>query len=140
MNSHEKTCAVRDSSKRATLKAALVTRLRNSKNMILIVGETTREDKDWVPFEISYAVDHCGIPIIAAYPAYEYITAPAELRRLWPDALKTRIDDRSARVIHVSFKQKPLAEALSRFHVNNQPDGGLIFFTLQTYRNWGIAK
>ena len=39
INSHEKTSAVRDSSKRATLKASLLERLRNSKNMVLIVGE-----------------------------------------------------------------------------------------------------
>ena len=140
VNSHEKTSAVRDSSKKATLKAALTTRLRNSKNMILIIGDTTREDEDWVPFEIRYAVDECRIPIIAAYPACQYITAPSELSHLWPEALRVRISNGSARVIHVPFKQKPLGEAVSRFHVNNQPDGGLIVFTLQAYRNWGIVR
>ena len=32
--------------------APLPERLRNSRNMVLIVGETTRFDTDWVPFEI----------------------------------------------------------------------------------------
>src|SRR4051812_34591363 len=57
VNSHEKTDAVRDSSRRETLRQRLAERLRNSKNMILILGQTTRFDLDWVPFEIEYAID-----------------------------------------------------------------------------------
>ncbi len=53
VNSHEKTAAVRDSSKKITLRKSLVTRLNRSRNMILILTETTKEDTDWVPFEIS---------------------------------------------------------------------------------------
>jgi stress response protein SCP2 len=71
VNSHEKFSAVRDSSMKATLRASLLERLRNSKNMLLIVGETTREDTDWVPFEIANAVDTYSIPIIVAYTAYD---------------------------------------------------------------------
>lgn len=66
-NSHDKASAVRDTSKKATLRASLLERLRNSKNMVLIIGETTQLDDDWVPFEISSAVDTYKIPIIAAY-------------------------------------------------------------------------
>lgn len=87
INSHDKTAAVRDTSKRQTLEARLKERLNNSKNMILIVGDRTRFDNDWVPFEITYAVDTCKIPIIAAYPGYETITAPNQLRNLWPQIL-----------------------------------------------------
>lgn len=67
INSHEKTASVRDSSLRETLRSRLVTRLKNSKHLLLIIGETTREDTDWVPFEIRYAVDECNIPVIAVY-------------------------------------------------------------------------
>ena len=66
-NSHDKASAVRDSSKKATLRASLLERLKNSKNMVLIIGETTLLDDDWVPFEIEKAVDAYKIPIIAAY-------------------------------------------------------------------------
>lgn len=59
INSHEKTSAVRDSSTRDTLRRALVTRLNNSKNMVLILTMGTKNDTDWVPFEIAYAVDNC---------------------------------------------------------------------------------
>ena len=54
-NSHDKASAVRDSSKKETLKRSLHERLRNSKNMVLIIGRTTATDDDWVPFEIGHA-------------------------------------------------------------------------------------
>jgi glucan phosphoethanolaminetransferase (alkaline phosphatase superfamily) len=47
INSHEKSFAVRDSSLRTTLRNSLLERLRNSKNMVLVIGETTRLDTDW---------------------------------------------------------------------------------------------
>src|SRR5258706_15113466 len=62
VNSHDKAAAVRDGSKRETHRRGLSERLRNSKNMVLILGKTTRFDTDWVPFESSYAVDTCEIP------------------------------------------------------------------------------
>ena len=71
INSHDKVAGVRDTSTKATLRRSLVERLNKSKNMVLIIGSTTRLDTDWVPFEIGYAVDACKIPIIAAYIGYE---------------------------------------------------------------------
>jgi hypothetical protein len=57
INSPDKASAVRDSSLHAPLRASLPERLRNSKNLVLIIGETTRFDTDWVPFEIEKAID-----------------------------------------------------------------------------------
>ena len=71
IDSHNKAAAVRDTSSKERLKVVLSQRLRNSKNMILILGQTTRFDRDWIPFEIAYAVDNCRIPIIAAYPGFD---------------------------------------------------------------------
>ncbi len=139
IDSHEKTAAVRDSSKRETLRRSLVSRLLSSKNMILIVGKTTRQDTDWVPFEISYAVDDCKIPIIAAYPDYEYIADPGKLSHLWPSALKQRIDGGSAHVIHVPFKMEPLKDAVGQFHHDTYPNGGgLGCYSDDAYRSWGL--
>ena len=59
INSHDKNSAVRDSSKKETLKARLRERLNNSKHLLLIIGKTTKNDTDWIPFEIKYAVDSC---------------------------------------------------------------------------------
>lgn len=140
INSHEKASSVRDSSKKATLRASLQERLRNSKNLVLIIGETTRLDTDWVPFEIAQAIDVYKIPIIAAYTGYETITAPVELRSLWPKALSDRIDNQIARVIHVSFKKEPLKAAIGQFNHDNLPSGPLTFYIRDAYVRWGLAK
>ena len=138
INSHEKTAAVRDSSKRATLLASLKTRLKNSKHLLLIVGDTTKLDTDWVPFEIGYAIDNCGIPLIAAYTGFDYILAPAKFAYLWPAALKTRIENQSARVIHIPFKKEPIKAAINQFSHQNMPKGALTYYTRETYQKWGI--
>jgi len=138
INSHDKASAVRDSSKKATLRASLQERLRNSKNMLLIIGETTRFDTDWVPFEIEQAVDVYQIPIIAVYPDYESILAPIELSSLWPSVLASRIKNGTARVIHIPFKKLPIAAAIEQFDCKNQPAGGLAFYSREAYKNWGL--
>ena len=86
-NSHDKASAVRDTSKKATLQSSIQERLRNSKNMVLIIGNTTRLDTDWIPLEIQLAVDNYSIPIIAAYTGYDRILIPNEMKSLWPSAL-----------------------------------------------------
>lgn len=140
VNSHDKTYAVRDTSKRDTLRARLAERLRSSKNMILILGDTTRFDTDWVPFEIEYAVDECAIPIIAAYPGFDTITNPSAARPTWPAALQMRIDDGSAHVIHVPFRQQPLSHAVSTFSYDYFPNGGgLGRYSDEAFRSWGLA-
>jgi len=138
INSHEKTSAVRDNSKRETLRRRLKTRLRNSKHLLLIIGKTTKNDTDWVPFEIRYAIDDCDLPIIAAYVDYEYILNPSKLSSLWPPALSKRIKDKTAKVIHIPFKKQPIATAISKFSQNNKPKGSLTYYTKKSYLKWGI--
>lgn len=138
INSHEKAAAVRDTSKRATLRASLLQRLRNSKNMVLVIGASTRRDRDWVPFEIEKAVDLYGLPIIASYPGYECILNPEALRDLWPATLEKRIDQRTARVVHIAFKKRPLAAAIDQFTLQNLPGGALAYYSQKAYRSWGL--
>lgn len=138
LNSHDKASAVRDTSKRETLRASLLERLRNSKNLVLIIGESTRFDTDWVPFEISKAVDTYMLPIIAAYTDGGAITRPSDLRYLWPDSLAARIDARTARVVHIPFKKEPIKTAIDQFTHDKLPEGGLVHYTESAYRNWGL--
>lgn len=140
INSHEKTSAVRDSSKRETLRIRLKIRLQNSKNLLLIIGETTKKDTDWVPFEIRYAIDDCNLPVIAVYTDYPCILSPRELSDLWPIALKSRIDNKTARVIHIPFKKEPIKAAIDQFDHNNLPNGALIYYTRESYKRWGILE
>lgn len=140
VNSHEKASAVRDNSKKTTLRASLLERLRNSRNMLLIIGETTRDDTDWVPFEIEKAVDSYQIPIIVAYTVFSSaIRNPNALSGYWPSALKTRIENGTASAIHVPFKQAPLYAAIEQFSHDSLPKGGgLGIYDDQAYASWGI--
>ena len=139
IDSHDKNQAVRDTSKHETLRRVLVTRLLRSKNMILIITDTTKKDTDWVPYEIRYAVDQCEIPIIAAYPGRGAIKRPSTLSSLWPQALATRITNGSAHVIHVPFEQAPLADAVSQFGPDTLPlNKGLGYYNDAAYREWGL--
>jgi hypothetical protein len=139
INSHEKTSAVRDTSKRETLRARLHERLKNSKNMVLIIGETTKNDTDWVPFEIIQAIDKYEIPIIAAYTGYSPVLEPAKFRPLWPRALAERIDSKAARVIHIPFKKSPLIGAMNQFSHQNLPKGPLGYYSREAYQDWGLV-
>jgi hypothetical protein len=140
INSHEKANAVRDSSMRTTLRASLLERLRNSKNMVLIIGMTTRLDTDWVPFEIEKAVDDYELPIIAAYTFSEKpIRKPQALSSYWPAALESRINNETAHVIHIPFKQEALKDAISQFSHDNLPKGkGLGIYADSAYQAFGI--
>ena len=139
-NSHDKASAVRDSSKKATLRASLLERLKNSKNMVLIIGETTLLDDDWVPFEIEKAVDTYKIPIIAAYTGYATpIRNPSVLKEHWPSALADRINNGTASVIHIPFKKAALLSAISQFSHNSLPNGGGFgFYNDDAYKSFGI--
>lgn len=123
-NSHDKVPAVRSTSLDETIKRSLRERLDNSKNMVLIIGEKTKLDKDFVPYEISYAVGTCKIPIIAAYPGQGIIRNPDALSSLWPKELADRIANGTASVIHVPFHQKTLMNAIGQFNHDALPVGG----------------
>jgi hypothetical protein len=139
INSHEKNSAVRDSSKKETLKARLKDRLKKSKNMVLIIGPTTKLDKDWVPFEIEYAVDDCDIPIIIAYTGYESVRSPKQLSNLWPKALKERIDNGTLSAIHIPYKKNPLKDAIAQFSHSKKPSGGSLgIYDDEAYKSFGI--
>jgi hypothetical protein len=139
INSHDKVAGVRDSSSKATLRRSLVERLNKSKNMVLIIGPTTRFDTDWVPFEIGYAVDQCKIPITAAYTGYDWITGqPAQLRELWPPAFASRIDNATVRAIHIPFKQRAIDDAIGQFNHDNLPSTPLNYYTADAHRAFGI--
>lgn len=141
INSHDKSSSVRDSSLRATLRSSLLDRLRNSRNMVLVIGETTRLDTDWVPFEIEKAVDLYGLPIIAAYTVSDRpIRDPVALSAYWPSSLQLRIDNGKANVIHIPFKKEALKDAISQFSHDSPPVGkGLGIYNDEAYRIFGIS-
>jgi hypothetical protein len=138
VNSHEKVQAVKDSASKARIKDSLERRLDESKNMVLIIGPRTRNDTDFVPHEIAYAVDTCCIPVIAVYTEYSSILRPGTHSNEWPAALRKRIEDGSAHVIHIPFKRELILQAIKQFDLNNLPAGGYVHYTKEFQEKMGI--
>jgi len=54
--------------------------------------------------------------------------------------LSDRIDNNTARVIHVGFKKEPLRAAIDQFNHSNLPNGPLNYYTRETYQSWGLLS
>lgn len=141
VNSHDKASAVRDTSKRTTLEASILQRLRASKNMVVILSDDTRKTGSMLSFEIEKAVDTYKIPLILAYANYDCITDPGTLSARWPNSLQTRINNRTAIAIHVPFKKDAILDAISQFTVNSgNLTGPLHHYNRETQQRWGYIK
>ena len=119
VDSHDKTYAVRDSSKRSTLEARIRERLAASKNVVVILSPETRNSGSMLSYEIEKAVDVYELPLICMYPGYDAVTNPRQLAGRWPDSLTRRIDNATANAIHIPFRKNPLLVALSQFTVHS---------------------
>ena len=138
VNSHDKASAVRDTSKIETLKSSIRNRLAASKNMVVIASDTTRKWGSMLSYEIEKAVDTYELPLIIAYPGYNAILNPSALHERWPDALTTRINNATAKAIHIPFRKEAILTAIGQFTVNS----GNLFIPLQFYKRevqigWG---
>jgi len=102
------------------------------------MDSTVKEDTPWVKFEIEWAVDHCKLPIIAAYHHYESILTPNKLDHHWPTALSARIKNGTAQVVHIPFKGEPLSRAVGQFDHDNLPKGGISTYSKSAYDRWGL--
>lgn len=141
INSHDKTSAVRDSSKRETLLARLRDRLSKSKNFLVIISEDTNYDRGILNWEIEQAVDTYKLPVIVVYPDYTKIKNPSSHKDKWPVSLKDRIDSGTAKCIHIPFKKEPILDAISQFSVVNEkyPKGGSLgIYSDEAYKSWGL--
>ncbi|MBL6936099.1 MAG: hypothetical protein ISR48_11875 [Alphaproteobacteria bacterium] len=136
---HDKVAAGFDSALRDKLNVRMIENLNQSKNLLLLLGERTKLDTDWVPVEIAYAVDTCQIPIIAAYTQIEgRITNPEDLEQWWPPAFKQRFDDNTVKAIHVPFQEAPVKYALDLYSNLHMPNWADTCFNEASYNNWAI--
>lgn len=140
VNSHEKTDAVRDTSKRVTLEARIQERLRASKNMLVILSPQTRKSGSMLVFEIEQAVDVYELPLIVTYVDLQVVLQPQLLSSYWPYALNSRIRESKGSMIHIPFAKAPIMDALSRFTVNGEkPRGGCLgYYNADAQRAWGL--
>lgn len=141
VNSHDKTDAVRDTSKRATLEARIQERLRASKNVLVILSPQTRASGSMLAFEIEQAVDVYELPLICVYTGYRVVRYVDQLSSRWPTALSTRIGNETVKAIHVAFAQKPILDAVGQFGVNGKvPATAKNFYKPDVYRKWGLLN
>ena len=143
-DSHLKTYKVLDSSSRKTLEARLMERMRNSKNVLIILSKDTNYDRGMLNFEIEKAVDVYKLPLIIAYTDCDYLLNASNYSNRWPKALKERIANGTAKAIHIAFKEKAIMAAISQFSVHSQGDDKLetsfCVYSENTYINWGYLK
>ncbi|WP_094228428.1 TIR domain-containing protein [Methanolobus psychrotolerans] len=140
INSHDKTCAVRDSSLRSTLEARIRERLSKSKNMVVILSSDTRKTGSMLSYEIEKAVDYYKIPLIIAYVDYKIVAEPSQLFNYWPNSLSARIGNGTVKAIHVPFIRDAIIDAISQFSVSKLPKSSLSYYNKEAHRNFDILN
>ena len=104
-------------------------RLSQSKNLVVILTEDTGHNREMLNYEIEQAVDKYNLPIIIAYPSYSSILNPNSHVNKWPKALRERIENGTAKCIHIPFKKDTVINTISRFSIHNEmPNGSLIYY------------
>lgn len=141
INSHEKVSACRDTSSKETIKRSLRERLQNSKNILLLVGNTTRFDTDFVPYELSYGIEECKLPIICCYVKEDKrITGQfnEKYKNLLPKLLLEKINKEEVRTIHIPFREEIILKSINEIDFQNPPMFFISFFKDSIYNNLGI--
>lgn len=136
-DSHDKNYNVRDGSDwERTLKPRLHERLRNSKNIILILSSVTRNSRA-LREEIDYGINTCGLPVIVVYPDYEEKDDIAKdskitqkVKNLWDKLPIFRDSLENVPTIHVPYKKNLIKKALEDpdLMVNTKGETKIYFF------------
>lgn len=109
--------------------------------MATLVGDTTRFDNDFVPYEIKYETEQCQLPIICCYVKEDKrITGdiPSRLTNLLPKILLDKINNQEARTIHIPFREKIILQALNEIDYQNPPMYYMSFYKDSVYNRLGI--
>lgn len=84
------------------------------------------------------------MPIIVAYTGCDYLLKPRKYSDRWPKALKERISNGTARVIHIAFKEEAIMGAISQFTIHSTGDNilntSLGVYSKEDYISWGYLK
>jgi hypothetical protein len=118
-DSHGKTYSVRDGSDwESTLKPRLRERLRNSKNIVLILSSITISSRA-LREEIDYGINNQGLPAIVVYPEYsskESLLSNGSLKQsvknLWDRLPIFRDSISKVPTLHVPMTKEPIRTAL----------------------------
>lgn len=139
VDAHDKTYNVRDGSDwERTLKPRLHERLRNSKNIILILSSITASSRP-LREEIDYGINTLGLPVIVIYPDCETIDdivdasgkIKPDIKKLWDKLPIFRASKDKVAVMHIPFDKRCIKSALNDkdFQVQTKTTSGDYFFT-----------
>lgn len=140
IDAHAKTYSVRDGSDwESTLKPRLHERLRNSKNIILVLSSITRNSRA-LREEMNYGMGSLGLPVIVVYPEYrekdDIIDGSGNFKRpirnLWDRLPAFRDYMEDVAVLHIPYRKDLIESALmnKRFMVSTMDEPGSYFYRL----------
>ncbi|MBO4484433.1 MAG: TIR domain-containing protein [Lachnospiraceae bacterium] len=139
VDSHEKNYNVRDDSDwEKTLKPRLRERIRNSKNIVLILSRVTRNSRA-LREEIDYGINNQGLPVIVIYPDFTENSDIADsngirrnIRDLWNLLPVFRDSMWKVPTIHIPMKKSLIELALTdeKFMINSKSDTDCYYFTI----------
>lgn len=118
------TYSVRDGSDwEATLKPRLQARLRNSKNILLILSDRTVNSRA-LREEIDYGINKLGLPVIVIYPDYatkESLLSDGnlkpEIRKLWDKLPIFRDYHAEVPTLHIPINKETIINALNNTRI-----------------------
>lgn len=117
-DSHLKTAQVRDTSSEATLKDRLRERMRNSKNMLVIISEDTNFDKGLLNWEIKTAMDDYNLPVIVAYAGRECLyRLDDDLKNRLPKEIFVNMIMGYKNFAHIPFTKDAIYRAINHYSV-----------------------
>lgn len=104
----------RGTRKPADLQRELIKRMRRSDVLLLILSDRTRVSAGLLSWEIEFAAQQVGLPIVCAYTGSGDADAEVVRPAWWPDALRRSVTGGQARAVHVPFHPRALAHAFQR--------------------------
>lgn len=117
-DSHKKTYQVRDLSSKETLKLRLEERMRNSKNMLVIISDDTNFDRGLLNWEIRTAQDKYDLPIIVAYAGEQHLPRLTdELVHKLPKAIWKDVKFGGNHYAHIPFTKDRIMQAINHYSV-----------------------
>jgi hypothetical protein len=111
--------------------------MKASKRFMILIGDKTRFDDDYIPFEIEYAVNECKLPVIICFVKEKNRltnkTYRTDLDNLLPKALKDLITKNEVKSLSIPFRERIMSKALDEFDYSNMPKYSSGLYSDSTY-------